>query len=156
MTFALSQRSKSRLLAVHPKLVKTVERAIEITDVDFGISEGLRTLETQKHYVATGKSQTMNSKHLRQDDGFSHAVDLVAYISGQVSWELNVYDNICDAMKRAARDVGCGLRWGAAWNVPDITLWSGTAEEARMSYIDTRRSQGRRPFIDGPHFELAI
>jgi hypothetical protein len=23
------------------------------------------------------------------------------------------------------------------------------------AYIDLRRGQGRRPFIDGPHFELA-
>jgi hypothetical protein len=23
-----------------------------------------------------------------------------------------------------------------------------------LSYVDLRRSQGRRPFIDGPHFEL--
>lgn len=156
MKFKLSDRSKSRLLAVHPKLVKTVERAIDITDVDFGVTEGLRTLETQKHYVAVGKSQTMNSKHLRQDDGFSHAVDLVAYIGPQVSWELGLYDNICDAMKRAARDVGCGLRWGAAWHIPDITVWDGTAEEAMNAYIDLRRSQGKRPFIDGPHFELAF
>jgi hypothetical protein len=27
-------------------------------------------------------------------------------------------------------------------------------EEAMMHYIDTRRSEGRRPFIDAPHFEL--
>jgi hypothetical protein len=26
-------------------------------------------------------------------------------------------------------------------------------EEAMNAYIDLRRSQGRRPFIDGPHFE---
>jgi hypothetical protein len=32
--------------------------------------------------------------------------------------------------------------------------WQGTAEEAMMAYIDLRRSQGRRPFIDAPHFEL--
>jgi len=28
-------------------------------------------------------------------------------------------------------------------------------EEAMNAYVDLRRSQGRRPFIDGPHFELA-
>ena len=27
-------------------------------------------------------------------------------------------------------------------------------EDAMNAYIDLRRSQGRRPFIDGPHFEL--
>jgi hypothetical protein len=28
-------------------------------------------------------------------------------------------------------------------------------EEAMNNYIDLRRSEGRRPFIDGPHFELS-
>ena len=151
MSFKLSKRSLDKLEGVNHNLVNVVHKAIQLTKVDFGVVYGLRTLEEQKKLVAAGKSQTLKSKHL---DG--NAVDLMAYVDGKGCWELNVYDNICDAMKRAARDVGCGLRWGAAWNVPDITLWSGTAEEAMMSYIDLRRSQGRRPFIDGPHFELAI
>jgi len=29
-------------------------------------------------------------------------------------------------------------------------------ESAMNSYIDLRRSQNRRPFIDGPHFELVV
>ena len=91
----------------------------------------------------------MKSKHI---DGL--AVDLVAYIGSRVSWELNLYDNIADAMKQAAIEEGVQVRWGAAWTVPDIREWEGTMEEAMNSYIDTRREQGRRPFIDGPHFEL--
>lgn len=150
MSFKLSQRSIERLDGVKDQLVDVVVRAIEITTVDFGVTEGLRTIETQRQYVATGKSQTMDSKHLTGD-----AVDLVAYINGQVSWELNLYDNIADAMKQAAIEKNVALRWGAAWNVPDIRLWRGTMEEAMNFYIDERRRQNKRPFIDGPHFELA-
>jgi peptidoglycan L-alanyl-D-glutamate endopeptidase CwlK len=154
MAFKLSKRSLERLKGVHPELVEIVHRAIELTSVDFGVTEGTRTLATQKRYVAAGKSTTMNSKHLPQSDGYSHAVDVVAYIGRNISWELNLYDNIADAFKQAAQEKGVTLRWGAAWNVPDITKWSGTMEDAMMYYIDTRRSEGRRPFIDGPHFEL--
>lgn len=149
MNFRLSQRSLSRLDGVKPQLVEVVKRAIEITTVDFGVTEGLRTIETQRRYVETGKSQTMDSKHLTGD-----AVDLVAYIDGQVSWELNVYDNIADAVKQAAIEQDVGLRWGAAWNIPDIRKWYGSMEAAMNFYIDERRRQGRRPFIDAPHFEL--
>ena len=149
MPFKLSQRSLDRLNGVKPELVEVVKRAIEISTIDFGVTEGLRTLETQKRYVETGKSQTMESKHLT-----GHAVDLVAYIDGQVSWELNVYDNIADAMKQAAIEKNVALRWGAAWNVPDIRMWRGTMEEAMNFYIDERRKQNKRPFIDGPHFEM--
>jgi peptidoglycan L-alanyl-D-glutamate endopeptidase CwlK len=149
MNFRLSQRSLDRLSGVKPQLVAVVRRAIELTTVDFGVTEGLRTIETQRRYVDTGKSQTMDSKHLTGD-----AVDLVAYIDGQVSWELNVYDNIADAMKQAAIEQDVGLRWGAAWNIPDIRKWDGSMEAAMNFYIDERRRQGRRPFIDAPHFEL--
>jgi len=123
-------------------------------DVDFGVTYGVRTLEAQKELVASGRSQTMKSKHLVQGDGYSHAVDLVAYFGSNVSWELNVYDNICDAMAEAARQIGCAIKWGAAWSEGDIRTYPGTAEDAMNSYIDLRRSQGRRPFIDAPHFEL--
>ncbi len=159
MSFKLSNRSRERLLGVHPKLVRVVERAIETTKVDFGVTCGLRTEVEQQQLLAAGKSQTMKSKHLRQEDGFGHAVDLVAYVhtdgGAHVSWELNLYDDIADAMKRAARDVGLSVRWGGAWSVPDITVWQGTMEEAMMSYIDLRRSQARKIFLDGPHFEVS-
>jgi len=57
-------------------------------------------------------------------------------------------------MKTAAIEKDVGIQWGAAWTVPDIREWDGTMEEAMNSYIDTRRSEGRRPFIDAPHFQL--
>jgi peptidoglycan L-alanyl-D-glutamate endopeptidase CwlK len=153
MTFRLSQRSLNRLEGVHPDLVAVVKRAIELTTVDFGVTCGTRSIETQKELVAAGKSQTMNSKHLPQDDGYSHAVDLVAYVGSDVAWELNLYDNIADAMAQAANEVGIPLKWGAAWSVGDISAYVGTMEDAMNEYIDLRRSQGRRPFIDAPHFE---
>ena len=154
MAFKLSQRSLDRLDGVHPKLVEVVKKAIEYTDVDFGVIYGVRDLETQKKLYESGKSQTMASKHLLQDDGFSHAVDVVAYIGPDVSWELNLYDDICDAFKQAAEEVGCAIKWGAAWSEGDIRTYEGTSEDAMMAYVDLRRSQGRRPFIDAPHFEL--
>jgi len=148
--FKLSQRSLDELNGVDPRLVAVVKRAIQLTTVDFGVTEGLRSLETQRKYVAAGKSQTMKSKHI---DG--KAVDLVAYVNGKVSWELNLYDNIADAMTKAAKELGLPLRWGAAWNIPDIRLWNGSMEDAMNHYVDERRREGKRPFIDGPHFEIA-
>ncbi len=149
MTFALSQRSLGRLDGVKNELHSVVVKAIDLTNVDFGVICGLRTEQEQEDLVARGASQTMKSKHLTGD-----AVDLMAYISGRASWELNLYDDIADAMKEAAVREGVKIRWGAAWHIDDFRDWEGTAEEAMNAYIDLRRSQGRRPFIDGPHFEL--
>jgi len=150
MSFKLSKRSLDKLEGVNHNLVNVVHKAIQLTKVDFGVVYGLRTLEEQKKLVAAGKSQTLKSKHL---DG--NAVDLMAYVDGKGCWELNVYDDLADAMKAAAIEEGVPMRWGAAWHIPDIREWNGTMEAAMMSYIDLRRSQGRRPVIDGPHFELA-
>ena len=131
-----------------------VKIAIKTTKVDFGVTCGLRTKSEQAELVKKGASQTMNSRHLPQEStGTSHAVDLVAYISGRVSWELNLYDDIADAIKDAAIKEGKSIRWGAAWHKP-LNEWDGTAEGLMNEYIDKRRSQGRRPFIDAPHFEL--
>ena len=149
MTYKLSTKSQERLIGVEPELKEIVYEAIKVTKVDFGVIEGLRTEEKQKQLVESGASQTMKSKHLE-----GRAVDLMAYIGGRGSWELNVYDEIADAMKEAAIKVDVAVRWGAAWTVTDIREWEGTMEEAMNSYVDTRRGQGRRPFIDAPHFEL--
>lgn len=154
MAFKLGNRSKQKLEGVHPDMVAVVERAIELTKVDFGVTYGVRTVEEQEKLVASGRSQTMKSKHLIQDTGYSHAVDVVAYDGGDVVWELNVYDDICDAFKEAAIEHGVAIKWGAAWSEGDIRTYEGTAEDAMNNYIDLRRSEGRRPFIDGPHFEL--
>ena len=149
MAYKLSTKSQERLMGVEPELKEVVYEAIKVTKIDFGVIEGLRTEEKQKQLVESGASQTMKSKHLE-----GRAVDLMAYVGGRGSWELYVSDEIADAMKEAAIKVDVAVRWGAAWTVTDIREWKGTMEEAMNSYIDTRRGQGRRPFIDAPHFEL--
>ena len=149
MSFVLSERSLSRLEGVNDRLSKVVKSAIDYTKIDFGVTCGLRTVEEQKELVESGASQTMNSKHL---DG--NAVDLVAYVGPKISGELNVYDDVAEAIKTAAMEHDLSIRWGAAWHVEDIREWHGTMEELMLAYIDLRRRQGKRPFIDAPHFEV--
>ena len=48
----------------------------------------------------------MKSKHLE-----GNAVDLMAYLDGRGTWELNVYDEVADAMKQAARELEVKIRW---------------------------------------------
>ena len=149
MSFKLSQRSIDKMEGVDADLVAVTKRAIELTKIDFGVIYGMRTIQEQENLVAAGKSQTMKSKHL-----VGRAVDLMAYVDGKGCWELNVYDDLCDAMKEAAKELSVAIKWGAAWSEGDIRTYPGTAEDAMMAYVDLRRGQGRRPFIDGPHFEL--
>tara|TARA_R110002124_G_scaffold16889_1_gene71633 strand:- start:546 stop:1004 length:459 start_codon:yes stop_codon:yes gene_type:complete len=152
MTFKLSARSEAKLEGLDPRLAAVVKSAIHRTKIDFGVICGMRTMEEQKALVEKGASQTMKSKHLQ-----GYAVDLMAYIGSRASWELNLYDDIADAMAEAAREVDVPIRWGAAWTISNIAQFQGgSMEDAMNSYIDERRTQGRRPFIDGPHFELMV
>ena len=149
MTFKLSNRSLEKLEGVDDALVAVVRQAIGISKVDFGVICGMRTIQEQEELVAKGASQTMKSKHLE-----GKAVDLMAYIGNRASWELNLYDDIADAMAIASRDIGVAVTWGGAWHIPDIGRFDGTMEQAMNEYVDRRRSLRKSVFIDGPHFQI--
>lgn len=137
--YKLGRTSKGRLIGVHKDLVRVVERAIEITEQDFSVLEGVRSLDRQRMLVANGKSQTLNSRHLT-----GHAVDLVPH---PVSWEWEEFFPIADAMIKASKELGVPLRWGGMWEVHDLRKWNGTAKHLHSKY--------KGSFPDGPHFELS-
>ena len=115
MTFKLSKKSLERMQGVHPDLVNVVKLAIELTEVDFGVTEGLRTIERQRELVAKGASKTMNSRHIT-----GHAVDLVAYVGREVRWDWPLFHKIAAAMKQAANALGVQIVWGGDWkSFPD-------------------------------------
>ena len=144
-----------RLQGVNEQLVETVQEAIKLSSVDFGVIYGVRDLAEQKRLYEAGRSQTMRSKHLLQADGTSHAVDLMAYDGKNPSWDIVMYDDIADAMNEGSIKTVAKICWGAAWHIDNIAEWDGTMEAAMNAYVDLRRSQNRRPFIDGPHFQLS-
>ena len=110
MNFILSQRSVDKLRGVHPDLVRVVHRAIQLTPIDFAITCGTRSQEEQRKLVAEGKSRTMNSRHLT-----GHAVDFVALIDGRASWDMKYYQQIAQAFKHAALELGIAIVWGGDW-----------------------------------------
>lgn len=123
--FNLSKRSLKNLEGVHKDLVAVVMRAIEITEIDFGVTEGVRTIHKQRKLYDQGATTTMNSRHLT-----GHAVDLVAYVGRNVRWDWPLYYKIADAMKRAAFEVGVEITWGGDWKTfkdgPHFELsWKG-------------------------------
>lgn len=110
MTFNLSRRSRGNLKGVHPDLVRVVERAIQLTEVDFMVTEGLRTAARQRQLVAAGASRTLNSRHLT-----GHAVDVAAVIGRDVRWDWPLYPKIAAAFKQASRELNVPIVWGGDW-----------------------------------------
>lgn len=110
MMYNLSKKSRDRLAEVHPDLVKVVERAIEITEIDFAVLEGVRSKTRQEQLVKAGASQTMRSRHLT-----GHAVDLGAYVAGSVRWDWPLYHKLAVAVKQAAAELQIPIEWGGDW-----------------------------------------
>ena len=116
MAYQLGTRSKQNLSGVHPDLVSVVKRAIEISDKDFTVIEGIRNINRQRELVKTGKSTTMNSRHIT-----GHAVDIAPW---PISWDWDEFYPIADAMKQAAEELEIDLEWGGDWkNFPDAPHW---------------------------------
>ena len=97
---------------VHPDLRRVIDRALQDSPLDFVVIEGLRTRKRQEQLVASGASQTMNSRHLT-----GHAVDLLPLDpttgKGEFAWPL--YDQLGPAVKTAARKEGVPIVWGGDW-----------------------------------------
>ena len=121
MPFTLSARSRSRLVGVHPDLVRVVEEAIRLTPVDFVVTSGNRTQAEQNALFARGRTKpgpivtwTVNSRHI---GGF--AVDLAPCVDGAINWDdngkLGFWPKIAEAMKAAATELGVALVWGGDW-----------------------------------------
>ena len=119
MGYKLGTKSLSNLKGLHPDLVKVVKRAIELTECDFTITEGLRTKERQAQLLKEKKTTTSNSRHLT-----GHAVDLAAWVDGTVSWNWDHYYKIAEAVKQAAKELNISIEWGGEWkSFPDAPHW---------------------------------
>ena len=137
MSIVLGWRSLARLEGVHPDLVRVVRKAAAMSDMDFTVLEGLRTVERQKQLMANGATKTMNSRHLT-----GHAVDLAPVIDGKVSWDWPLYHRLADVMRSASIRENVPIRWGGTWKL--LTAIQGPITAKVLS----------RSFPDGPHFEL--
>ena len=140
--FSFSNTSLTRLQTCHPDIQKVIHRAMEITTMDFMVLEGERTKE--QAYINWGKGRTaaqlsakgiptkyaqpslskvtwlsdpLNSKHIKQKDGYVHAIDLCPY---PISWEdIPAFQKLGKIIKQAAKDVNVKIEWGGDWSKPD-------------------------------------
>lgn len=115
MSFKFGKRSQDKLLGVHPDLIAVMDRAIELTEIDFAITEGVRTEERQKALVASGASTTMKSRHLT-----GHAVDVAAFLGKELRWDWPLYGKIAEVVKQASKELSIPVEWGGDWkSFPD-------------------------------------
>jgi peptidoglycan L-alanyl-D-glutamate endopeptidase CwlK len=151
MSFRLGALSESNLVGVHPDIVATVRKAILISEIDFTVHDGLRTLAEQKKLVASGASRTLDSYHLTGD-----AVDLVPFVNGKLRWEMPLCNEVARAMLEASGKLGVRLVWGRVWDSELVELDPDDFDGERALYVQRyQRIHGPKkfPLDDGPHFQ---
>lgn len=140
MAFILSSKSLDRLQGVHPKMIAVVKRALQLSEVDFMVVEGVRTPARQQKLYAQGRTApgpkvtwTLKSNHfVNEKTGYGHAVDL---LPAPYDWkDPKQFDKMAKAMLQAAAELDIPIRWGADWD-----------RDGRP------RERGE---TDSPHFEL--
>ena len=143
MGYSLGVKSLAKLNTVDVRLQAVVKRAIELSKLDFSVTDGLRTAEQQqvlyKKGASTKDGYTKKSVH---QSGF--AVDLVPFVNGKLVWDVEGCITIAEAVREAAEELGEGIRWGGTW-----TIITGTTEPiSELVKVNPTR------FFDGPHYEL--
>lgn len=130
MSFKLGKTSRKRLEGVNSDLVKVIERAIKITNIDFTVLEGVRSRQRQEQLLRAGRSKTMNSRHLT-----GHAVDVAPIEHGRIPWEEpEKFLEVVDAVFQAADELGVLVQSGTDWDMDG-------------DYKD-------ESFFDGPHIQI--
>lgn len=142
MAYNFSEASLKKLETCHIDLQKIMKLAISISDIDFGIAEGHRSIEDQQKYFKEGKSKidgiTKLSKHNYTP---SLAVDIFPFFDGEVQWEVSHSTYLAGLIHGVSEmlfknnEITHKIRWGGNWDMNGVIL------------ID-------QSFDDRPHFEL--
>lgn len=157
--FEFSKISAKRLNTCERDLIMITEKALEITHVDFGISQGERTIEQQQQYFDDGKSRVnpksystprklaAKGKHItiKGDPDFSksRAVDIYAVVKGrkELAFDHRTLSVIAGAFFTASTmlfDQGHTshvIRWGGDWDRDGVIVYD-------------------QKLVDLPHFEI--
>lgn len=130
--FKFGKGSLEKLNTVHPDLKLVMQEVIKLTPIDFGITEGMRSLERAEQLKSDGLSKVgSKSKHCQ-----GKAVDIVCYDNGKVTWDLDFYEAVAQVVGEVSELLDIPIRWGGSWQTGNFIL------------------NRDMKFIDAVHFEL--
>lgn len=147
MGFKFGKNSTKKLMTCHKDLILIMQESIERTRIDFGITEGHRSLQRQYQLFIEGKSKIDGkSRKGKHNHSPSMAVDIYIYHPDIETRRILAYDRVSlayvagviDAVAYDLKKKGLvrhTIRWGANWDSDGV--------------IDLDQA-----FDDYPHFEL--
>lgn len=122
--YKFSKKSKRVLSTVDERLQRLMERAIEVSPIDFGIpsSGGKRTEEEQHKLFKEGLSKCDGyvKKSYHQS---GKAVDVYAYVDGHASWEDHHLALIAGVVLTLATEMCVNINWGGTFGSSSFDGW---------------------------------
>lgn len=140
--YNFSSTSRKRLGTCHPDLSRVMEAAIDVSDIDFGIAEGVRSVALQHEYYLRGKSKLDGVRNKSKHNIIpSLAVDIYAWVDGKTCYDKETLSYLAGLIHGISElfysesIINHRVRWGGNWDMDGTIL------------ID-------QSFDDRPHFEL--
>jgi len=134
--YKLGRTSNKRLDTCNDDLKLIIRESIKVSQIDFGVAQGERTVEQQQEYFNEGRSKInpkayetieallLKAKHIV--DGVirskADAVDVYAYINGKASWEKHNLSYLGGVITSTAirlfseGRISKKIRWGGNWD----------------------------------------
>lgn len=131
MGFKFGTKSKVKLATCHRDIQKVLNLAISRSKVDFGISEGTRSLAKQQEYYAIGRTVDKHKNTITNVDGVtkkgkhnhspSLAVDIYVWHSNSSTRKKISYDEahlsyVAGVIDSCAAELNIKLKWGGNWD----------------------------------------
>ena len=137
-----SRNSQEQVNSCHPDLQIILNHSIGLCPVDFGVSEGHRSIELQQKYFKEGKSKIDGVTKMGKHNYYpSLAADIFPYVNGKADYSPETVTFVTAFIAGVAAillekgEISHGLRWGGNWDMDGEILTDQT-------------------FDDRPHIEL--
>jgi len=132
-TYSFTESSEKNFANVHPDLVKLARKALELSPVNFGVSEGARSVDRQRYLLGQRATQTLDSRHIPAEpmgggNNLSHAIDIFPFVGGEARYDGRLFAEIKEAWDQASVLLKIPFEWGGDW----------------------------KDFHDAPHFQLPV
>lgn len=153
--YKLGKRSLQNIDGCSPYIQIIVKRAIQITEIDFGIlnTGGLRTAEMQNEIYKQGHSKCDGFK-IKSYHQTGNAVDLIPYLDGKYTWNnklafimiINAWNKAEEELKqKGVIPTTIYFHHGIFWNWDDLNKDGELDINDRLGWDCAHHQQSSKP-----------
>ena len=132
-------KSEQRLLDANLVFQLLCRRVLERSVIDFGITRSYSTPEEQYKLFLSGVSK-LDGYENKSNHNFnpSNAIDFVAYVGTNITWESKYYYYIAGLFESCAKEIGVEIRWGGNFDMDNDIGEQSFNDLCHIEIIDNR------------------